>query len=54
MAAFYRYVIFKNNECEHELQKSRTAFQTAKLNKLNNESEASKEKGIFVATLNIH
>lgn len=53
MAAFYKYVIFKNNECEHEIQKSRNAIQMSKLNKREHENQSSKDKGIIVSTIDL-
>lgn len=51
MAAFYKYVIFKQNEYESELQKSKNAMQVNKMIKKETEKDLTNEKGLIITKM---
>ena len=53
MAAFYKFVIFKNKEHYDEIQKFRQALQTKRLQSNTIQREQDKEKGLLMAKFDL-
>ncbi|CDW73414.1 pas pac sensor signal transduction histidine kinase [Stylonychia lemnae] len=53
MSGFFRYVIFKQQESQIEIQKSRQVYQTKKIATFNREQDFTNEKGLLIATLDM-
>eukprot|EP00347_Sterkiella_histriomuscorum_P005723 403355517 len=51
MSGFYKYVVFKPQECMQEIQKSRQVYQIKKIRSLTNDTDLSSDKGIIITNL---